>query len=160
MSTASVPPGTIMLYTSAAAPQGYLLCHGQSVLIADYSALYSVIGSTFKYSKPSYSGQFYVPDMRGLFVRGVGENEILPVSGPTSIGTLQESSVQEHSHQYYRPQDSITCTEAPYTDYHTVWDNITSAALTGTTLYDPNGDVISSSETRPANISLNYIIKY
>lgn len=149
-----------MIYTSAAAPDGYLLCQGQSVLIEDYSALYSVIGNNFRYGKPTYSGQFYVPDMRGLFVRGVGQNGIMPVTGPSNMGTLQESSVQEHSHQYYRPQDSIQCTEAPYTDYHSVWDNKTSATLTGTTLYNAVGDVISSTETRPANISLNYIIKY
>lgn len=160
MTSVAVPPGTVMFYTSAAAPPGYLLCEGQSVYITDYPDLYAIVGNKFKYTKPSYGGQFYVPDMRGLFVRGTGSNGIMPVVGPTSIGTLQESSVQEHSHTYYRPQDSINCTEAPFTDYHSVWDNITSESKTSTMIYNSNNVEIGSAETRPYNISLNFIIKY
>ena len=39
--------GTIMLFPSGFIPTGFLACNGQTLLIAKYQALYSIIGNKF-----------------------------------------------------------------------------------------------------------------
>jgi hypothetical protein len=61
-----VPTGSVIMYAGSSAPSGYLEMAGQTVpngsgtisgVTADFSSLYSVVGST-------------IPDMRGMFARG------------------------------------------------------------------------------------------
>ncbi len=52
------------------APVGWLLCNGQTVSVADYGALFALIGTTF-----GGDGQqsFGLPDLRGATAIGVGQ---------------------------------------------------------------------------------------
>lgn len=67
------PVGTILsgLYTTA--PDGFLLCNGQEVAIADYFELYTVIGS-LECCQSGNEGMFKVPDLRGRFLEGANGN--------------------------------------------------------------------------------------
>lgn len=47
MATNIIPVGTILPYAGATAPEGYLLCNGQAVSRTTYSALFTVIGTTY-----------------------------------------------------------------------------------------------------------------
>ena len=62
--------GTIQMFAGNFAPQGWMFCHGQTVSISQYTALFSIIGTT-------YGGDgvnnFALPDLRGRVPVGSGE---------------------------------------------------------------------------------------
>ena len=58
-----VPSGSLMIWATDTAPTGYLLCSGQSVSRTTYSALFTVIGTT--YGVGDGSTTFDLPDLRG-----------------------------------------------------------------------------------------------
>lgn len=63
----ATPPGVIADFAGGSAPDGWLLCGGQSVNRADYPALFAVIGTTYG----SASGStFNLPDCRGRVTAG------------------------------------------------------------------------------------------
>lgn len=64
---ARMPTGSITMFGGAAAPTGWLLCDGASVLRADYADLFAVIGTTYG----SVDGtHFTLPNMASKFPRG------------------------------------------------------------------------------------------
>lgn len=65
--SAAVPVGTIVDYAGSTAPTGWLVCAGQSLVRADYAALFAIIGTTYG----SASGTtFNLPDCRGRVSAG------------------------------------------------------------------------------------------
>lgn len=59
--------GEVKIWPVATAPAGFLLCDGSSLLRADYSALFSVIGTVFGTVDATH---FTLPDLRGKVVAG------------------------------------------------------------------------------------------
>lgn len=55
--------GKIDLYPYSFAPMGSALCNGQILQVAQYSALYALIGNTYG---GTYGQTFAVPNMQGL----------------------------------------------------------------------------------------------
>jgi len=82
------PVGSILMWPTATAPEGWLLCNGDAVtngsgtiqsVTADFSALYAVLNNA------DWNGN--LPDLRGAFVRGSGTNSFSPGSpGVTQTG--------------------------------------------------------------------------
>ena len=69
-----VPPGAIMPYGGAEAPEGWLLCDGSEVRKSDYNQLWLAISHNFKdASLVSDNGVafFTLPDFRGRFALGL-----------------------------------------------------------------------------------------
>lgn len=62
-----VPAGAIIPYAGTAAPSGWLLCYGQTIDVATYPNLVSVLGSTYGGDGVSTS---VVPDLRGRVPAG------------------------------------------------------------------------------------------
>ena len=79
--SALVPSGVIFPYAGATTPSGWIVCDGTAYNQTDYPELFAALGSTYNtqinpttgsaWAAPS-AGQFRVPDMRGLFLRGEG----------------------------------------------------------------------------------------
>lgn len=67
-SLATYATGDIKMSVVTTAPSGWLICNGQAVSRATYSALYSAIGTAYGYGNNSTT--FNVPDLRGMFIRG------------------------------------------------------------------------------------------
>lgn len=66
---ALMPPGSMIMFCGATAPPGFLLAQGQSLLRADYPALFGVLGTTYG----SVDGtHFTLPDMQERFPLGKG----------------------------------------------------------------------------------------
>lgn len=95
--------GTILPWPINFAPQGWALCNGQSIPVAQNAALYSLIGNTYGGDQ----NNFNLPDLRGRFPIGQGYN---PVSkGTYTIGqhlddnrvTLAPANIPlpQHTHQ-------------------------------------------------------------
>lgn len=66
--SAVTPAGVVSQYMGSTAPSGYLLCNGQSVTTAAYSALFAVIGYTYGGS----GANFNLPNMQGRIPVGAG----------------------------------------------------------------------------------------
>lgn len=107
-----MPTGTIMDYAGATAPDGFLLCYGQSLNAAsspEYADLYAIIGTT-------YGGTgitaFNVPDLRGRVAAGQDDmggtsanrltspldGDVLGGSGGTQTHALTIAELAAHTH--------------------------------------------------------------
>jgi microcystin-dependent protein len=157
-----VPPGSVMAFMGTTVPNGWLLCDGSAVSRSGYAALYAVI--TNSSGAGNGSTTFNLPDMRGMFLRGVDGNanrdpdkasRTAPASGGNStnaVGSIQSDEFKSHTHQYQLNNDAAlnfsSGTHAPRTPETT--------GLYTTVLTQNAG----GSETRPKNVYVNYIIKY
>jgi microcystin-dependent protein len=87
-----VPIGSILPFAGLSVPEGYLLCDGTEILIAQYQTLYNIIGTIYNSSSPllgQTSETFRVPDLRGRFPLGYDtmNNQIkVPTDSHSSIG--------------------------------------------------------------------------
>jgi len=151
------PVGTVLTYTGDTAPEGWLMCHGAAISRADYSALYAVIGNRFGYGNGDTT--FHIPDFRGKFLRGhdagagydpdrYSRTNLYP-GGATgdSVGSYQDDEFRSHSHV----ETTIVSSDYGSDPGGWHWPNYTQTESTSAT---------GGSETRPKNISVNYIIKY
>ncbi|HTL13344.1 MAG TPA: phage tail protein, partial [Bdellovibrionota bacterium] len=70
---ADVPAGTILPFAGPGSqvPTGYLLCDGGAYNAANYPVLYGVIGEIWGNAGDSDPATFNVPDLRGMFMRGL-----------------------------------------------------------------------------------------
>jgi len=86
------PVGSIMAYTVAVSPAGWLLCDGALLNKLAYAGLFGVIGTTFGGADLSFN----VPNYSGAFLRGIGASN--GYVGPSSIATYQAHATQTHAH--------------------------------------------------------------
>jgi len=101
-SVPTVPSGVVSQYMGTTAPSGYLMCNGQSVLVADYPALYAVIG----YNYGGSGANFSLPDMQGRVPVGKASSGTFNVSltsaaigGAESVTlTAAQSGIPTHQH--------------------------------------------------------------
>ena len=94
-----VPTGTILVWAGGEGndiPSGYLECDGDHVSSTTYSALAAVCGNTYNDGQTPPSGEFFLPDLRGRFVRGWDHGRGLD-SGRTR-GSGQTSQNKSHTH--------------------------------------------------------------
>jgi hypothetical protein len=163
------PPGTVVAYMGATAPAGWLLCDGKQYLRnPPYDKLYAVIGNA---SGSVDTNNFNVPDLRGRFLRGwtsdagttgvardpdatntnvaTGGRGASSTGGNTgnSIGSLQYDAFKSHTHTEYRTDPSGWFVDKGGFG----WPNYTYPTESGAT---------GGNETRPANVYVNYIIKF
>jgi microcystin-dependent protein len=148
---------------------GWLFCDGASLSIATYRQLYGVIGTAFG----GDASNFCLPDLRGRFVRGVsgtfanGEVRDPDIASRTAstaggnaanlVGSLQSDAFQGHEHNYNGISAAAPPTLGPG-DAPT--DGVIAQVTSSEVTQAPDGDPRVSSETRPLNLSLNYIIRY
>ncbi len=178
--------GIIAPYAGATAPTGWLSCDGSTLSQADYPDLYAALGSTWdtcrnqstgsNYSAPS-AGTFRLPDLRGSFVRGAGTSSGY---GTTTLAAFQDDATAKnglaastasdggHNHkldigtgafagnQYRINSTAVSSPSSSSTSYPSSGDNPTTAA---DGQHNHTITVTGDSETRPANVGVNYIIK-
>jgi microcystin-dependent protein len=174
----SVPPGTILPFVGEDVPDGYVLCNGQMVdAISNnkYLKLFGVIGTKFGGYGPS---NFRVPDLRSYFLRGASATSAFGTfqADATALNGMSASSSKNGEHSHYSPYAvradvnsnftlfGKTGSSTPGTQAHAAWsgnqsDNkyaYTSKSGNHTHTITLEGDT----ETRPKNMSVNYIIKY
>lgn len=92
--------GEIKMFAGNFAPQGWAKCEGQLLPIAQYTALFSLLGTTY-----GGDGQttFGLPDLRGRVPIGPGNGPGLqPIAWGQKLGantnTLTTSQMPQHSH--------------------------------------------------------------
>ena len=154
------PPGTVVAYMglATAVPAGWLLCDGKPYSRTVYNNLFAVIGTAS--GAPDGTTNFNVPDLRGMFLRGVdGTAGRDPDSGMRTavngygyagnqVGSVQTDAFKSHTHT----SSLLGGWATRYVNYNGSggsygWQDTASSATGG-------------SETRPINVYVNYIIKY
>lgn len=176
---ATAPVGAVVAFAGTQAPPGWLLCDGSAVSRSTYAALFTVIGTAWGEGDATPNGTFNVPDLRGRFLRGrdAGTNRDPDVASRVSsgaggnvgdrVGTLQLDSFRahnhgggNHSHGFNMYPRLAGCGFACSANSPPI--EVNPGAPNPLTITN-SGDVIATnggSETRPANISVNYIIKF
>jgi hypothetical protein len=158
-----VPPGTIIasMGISATPPDGWEFCRGQEVSRSDpkFARLYAAIRETGGAGNGLTT--FNIPDLRGLFLRGVDAGAGRDPEA-RAVGSSQPDAFQGHYHLVSEPAQTGgtprigtaafngspgTHIEVPQgTAYRIISDGV-------------NGVPRISSETRPKNVSVHYLIK-
>ncbi len=180
-----VPSGAVFCLAVSTVPADYLECNGDLVSRTTYAALFAVIGTTYGSTTGS---NFRVPDLRGEFVRGwdhgrgVDSGRAIANSQGSQYsqhnhgdGSLSGTTNNpgDHHHLTAHNQDG-----SPYGNVSTTYArHITTAqnqpqpqsktssngghshtvTISGTT--GNRGGTGNSSETRPRNVTMMYIIK-
>lgn len=153
--------GDIKMTGSTSVQAGWLLCDGTSYLIASFPALAAALldSSTGNYAYGSAdSTHFNVPEMRGMFPRGVGgatgndpdaaSRGVLQTGGNSgnNIGSVQGPQIQSHNH--FMPGGNNA----------SIGGTLTIPAVTGVTSNNFSGST-GGNQTNPINVYVNFLIK-
>lgn len=166
-----VPIGCIVMFPSLTIPLGWIECNGQVLSKTTYPELWEIIGYTYGGSLDS----FRVPDLRGLFVRGLDKkrtdeaqnlydiNKVDPTAG-RNVGSLQEDTFRSHLH-HIQQVSTESCTRYDFFAGVGFGGPVVNAPTDGRDVIEQRGggmntDLQGSSETRPKNMALVYCIKW
>lgn len=161
-----VPTGAVLAWAGTAAPTGFLLCNGSAVSRTTYADLFAVIAEY--HGQGDNSTTFNLPDYRGRFLRGVagGESTDPDSASRTAMNTGGNTgdnvgSIQGHAFQGHRHVTTVSDDYSVDAGVNTnAWHNGVGSKTSGDPVTDgTNGTPVTSSETRPVNAYVNYIIK-
>jgi microcystin-dependent protein len=154
-----LPVGMVVQWVTSTAPTGWLICNGTAYNASSssvYQELYNVIGNDFGGTNNT---DFKVPDYRGMFLRGAGQNAQTGYTtyvGQT-LNTQQTDAVQEHTHDTDISTRRGTASDSA--NFIMSSSNVGSTNIITRTTSAQSGRT-SSVETRPVSYSVNYLIKY
>jgi microcystin-dependent protein len=184
-----VPVGTVVAFSGTQAPEGWLLCDGSAKSREQFARLFDVIGYTHggsggSFNVPDYRGRF----LRGVD-GGTGRDPdasartAMSAGGASGnqVGSVQSSAFEKHRHDgsSVGKMDGNTSHSHGYQSFAwTSVQKVNAATFWPTPVYpsyvDKKTDSVNidhshsltiresgtSSETRPSNAYVNYIIKY
>lgn len=91
--------GTVKLFAGTYAPRGYMFCAGQLLPIAQYNALFSLLGTTYGGNGTT---NFALPNLQGAVAIGQGNGQgttyVLGQVGGTPNITLTTNNLPAHVH--------------------------------------------------------------
>ena len=102
--------GQIVMFAGNFAPRGYAFCNGQILSIAQNSALFAILGTTYGGNGTS---TFALPNLAGRMPIGVGqsagsENVVLGQVGGSASITLNPGQLPMHNHSLPAPVASTS----------------------------------------------------
>jgi len=182
---ASSPVGSVMPFAGDAdkVPAGWLLCDGREVSRSDYVVLYNVIGTAWGFGNNSTT--FNLPDMRGMFLRGLsldsemdeGVTKRIPLkeggNSGNNVGSYQRDALPNitgiigTNHNYAGAPNfgSSSGAFSPSKAVHGRDSEIGSSSLSRSASFDASRSSAvygrdDATEAHPKNVGVNYIIKY
>lgn len=163
-----IPIGAVLAYAGTAEPSNFLLCDGRSLSRENYKQLFDVIGTGHGTVDDD---TFNIPDYRGRFLRGLdgsaardpdsSSRTAMATGGSTgnSVGSLQDDSMQGHHHSGRGWSNSVAA-GGSYNLVAYSGGGVVNSAVNTPYTDGVNGTPRTSSETRPLNAYVNYIIRY
>jgi hypothetical protein len=146
-----VPIGTVIAFWGNSAPNKYLVCNGSTYSTSSYPKLYSFLGTN------------RVPDLRGCFLRGMGDRA-------SSLGIRQEDASRNLTGEFATEAFVAGATGTPeLTGVFDYKQDITRRHIASLT--DPSNHIITfdasrvwgsthiATEFRPINYAISWCIK-
>jgi microcystin-dependent protein len=175
-----IPAGTIAPFAGGTVPTGWLLCDGSTISRSTYSALFAAVGTA--HGQGNGSTTFHLPDYRGRFLRGADDmgtgaagrdpnaaTRTAPNTGGATgagVGSVQDSENRIHTHFTIVTQGQINNTSVNTTfpianDGLQAGGNYAYRLGSGSSVANaaPSAPSGNTSETRPQNANVEYIIK-
>jgi len=90
--------GELRVFPFASPPPGWALCNGQLLAISDFTALYSIIGTTYG---GNGTDVFALPDLQGRVPMHAGAGFSLGQAGGEQAHTLTVPELPQHNHAVY-----------------------------------------------------------
>lgn len=158
-----VPIGSITAFAgSQDMPDGWLLCAGQEVSRCEYHELLKAIGTLW--GAANDADKFKIPDLRGLFLRGIDNGAKNDPDGLTrAIGSFQADLIKDHVHQLslqYKQFLFSNISPPGATIGGPIGANADDQIYSGVPIAATAGHAsIGGAETRPKNAAVNWIIR-
>lgn len=165
-----IPSGMVQPFVGTAAPAGFLSCDGSVVSRTTYSELFSVIGTS--HGEGDGSTTFHLPDYRGRFLRGMDDGatrdpdagtRTAPNTGGNvgdAIGSVQGDTIRNISGDMTFSIAGVTANGVfAKTSNANNRVGASDRSGAGTVNFSASRQVPTSTENRPSNINVNYIIK-
>ena len=159
----AIPSGSSVMWFTATAPSGWLLCDGTAVSRTTYADLFTAIGTT--YGAGDGSTTFNVPDLKQRFPLGKAASGTGSCLASTGGAINHTHSVPAHKHSYTTTANQVIA------GYRTnASGNRTAPAVGGTDFSDASiaignqagvsGDsAMTSGSNNPPYLVVNFIIK-
>lgn len=161
-----VDTGTIAAFGVTTAPSGYLKCNGAAVSRTTYADLYAVIGTTFGTGDGSTT--FNVPDLRGVWVRGLDDGRGKD-SNRTLSNTVQADGIPRMRGGFSNNHGSNRLNEQDVSGFTNPFDGKSSSSWRQTIEsssgnfarmeFDSARVITATSDVQVENIALLYCIK-
>ncbi|HQU82491.1 MAG TPA: phage tail protein [Pyrinomonadaceae bacterium] len=164
----NLPVGTVLIWAGDAneIPRNWKVCNGKQLMKTAHSDLYEILGTRWNNDRGLHNDFFCLPDLRGVFLRGVNDDRNDGYHDPnvadrvrlagqmeTSMddaGSYQIGSVERHTHFLSISQNNGVSGGSPGPD----GNNDTGYHLT-----DLRTSEYGNDETRPVNAYVYFIIK-
>lgn len=149
----AVPIGTILSYSAAIPPVGFLVCDGSEVSKSRYADLFEIIGDT--YGTATDTSKFKLPDLRDKFVQGANGN----------LGISKDAGLPNITGKFYHDTNVINNTlegAFSYTSGSSLNLANSATATSGYVTLDASKSnaIYGNSDTvQPPSVCLTYIIK-
>jgi microcystin-dependent protein len=158
-----LPIGSIIIWAGDEqdVPTSWRVCNGKALKKTDYPDLYSTLGENWVRDEGYNKDFFCIPDLRGVFLRGVNDDRTDGFRDPDvdkrvrlksdstiakdSPGSYQACDIQAHQHNFVVGGGSSGPRSAVSVDTHRESEYPTGAA--------------GQNETRPVNAYVHYLIK-
>lgn len=168
-----IPIGGIIIWPASAIPvaPGFVRCDASALSRTTYAALFAIIGTT--YGAGDGSTTFNVPDYRGVFLRGYGQNSsinnaagVKAGSATRATGTGQADAFASHTHNFLANNDATLASLGNgYNGLYVtpgVGMGSSLGGLTSTGYVYPMKQTLQNTgggETTPVNIAVTYLIR-
>lgn len=164
-----LPIGTIIIWGGdpTEIPENWKVCNGDPLATNQYQKLHHVLGKRWDNDAKYKENHFNIPDLRGVFLRGVNEdrndeyydpefserkrlkNDPTQTLADNDAGTYQKYEIQSHSHELKDIATTGVSNGAPGPDGNSYrgYGLVPATKLAG------------GKETRPVNAYVYFIIK-
>lgn len=155
----AVLTGALLMWPTATAPTGYLLCNGASVSTTTYAALFAIVGYTFGGSGASFT----LPNYQNRMPIGAGSTAALAATGGTADAVVvthtHTATVTDpgHAHTGGNTGGAVTVNNVPYYVLNTQGN--TGGAFTGISVANSTEGVSGTNANLPPYLGINFIIK-
>lgn len=152
----SVPIGTVIIWTKDVIPQGWLECNGQPISEVLYPDLAALMPTT--------------PNYQGMFLRGAG-SQIISHGGygstthTAALGDVQGDTIRNITGKFYGDAElGLNPRQGAFKGLNTLEPNMRTYGcgnddVVGSLQFNASWVVPTSTENRPVNVGVKYIIK-
>lgn len=155
--SAGTPTASLLMWPTATAPSGFLICNGAVVSRTTYAALFAIVGTLFGAGDGSTT--FLLPDYRDRMPIGAGTTYAAAVTGGSKdaivVSHTHDITDPGHAHEYTAPKSGVVAFgDTAQTDNQSA---TTSTAVTGISIQ--NAGVSGTNANLPPYLGIFFIIK-